>query len=514
MNPNRFLAKFKKYHFEIKHLLVLFGVLLAFLILVSFVHKISLQQLLINTQNWYQRDSSERMANLTATSLELLLETTGQGDRHSEIDIQRMVQAFNIILSQQQLQQNVQEVCILVPDSDNIIAIDDGQALYDYFFTKNAIDTAKNATYRQAIRLYNPQLRQEIQQSEQIYSIPEGERVFHVFVPFVPKGEFVGAVYVKNTPDFTFITREIIASYDLTALLFAALIILGLLAMFYISSYTVNERDEAQQLLYQERERFLLEKIEREKEELFTRRIYHTHHKAEKVMGFIKEDLRALSPDNFAEVRQRVTRYANFISRVIYDMKWYDPPIQTIRSPVFRTDLNEVIRFIVDNIFLRTSQSATFQFYLELDPEMPAVPINEFVVWEILEPLLQNCIEHGGRQDLKITVRTMAARDGNPARIEISDNGCGIFPELLQSNEAGVKKIFLENVSTKAVQQNSGYGCYLAHEIATRRCGWMLDADNLPEGGCRFVLTIGAAENGRMASDETQPRPDTREKTE
>ena len=31
--------------------------------------------------------------------------------------------------------------------------------------------------------------------------------------------------------------------------------------------------------------------IAQKKEHLFTKRIYHTHHKAEKVMGFINEDL-------------------------------------------------------------------------------------------------------------------------------------------------------------------------------------------------------------------------------
>ena len=39
--------------------------------------------------------------------------------------------------------------------------------------------------------------------------------------------------------------------------------------------------------------------INYEKELLFTKRIYHTHHKAEKVMGFIKEDLRILSPNQY-----------------------------------------------------------------------------------------------------------------------------------------------------------------------------------------------------------------------
>jgi hypothetical protein len=485
-----FLERFKKYHFELKHLLVIFFVLVFFLILISFVHKTTLQELLINTQDWYQQDSAERMANLTATSLELLLETSGESETRTTKEVQQTIQAFNIILSQQKLQQNVYEVCILVQQGEEIFAIDDGKMLYDYFFSDTDKLPSPNGNHSKAIRYYRENLKDQLMENEQIYSIREGEQVFHVFVPFVPKGEFVGAVYIKNTPDFSFITRKIITSYDETALIFASLITLGLIAMFYISSYTVKERDETQQLLFQEQERYLLEKMDRQKEELFTKRIYHTHHKAEKVMGFIKDDLRNLSGDNIEETQHRLTRYANFVSRVIYDMKWYDPPLQAIRNPLFRTNLNEVIRFIVQNIFLRTSNNVTYQFKLELDANLPPVSINEFVVWEVLEPLMQNCVEHSGDDEITISIKTEYSSEQKISRITIGDNGKGFKPELLEENEQGVKKLFLENISTKESSQNSGYGSYIAHEISTRRCGWFLDAENLAGGGCRYIVTI------------------------
>ncbi len=482
--------KFEKYHFELKHILVLFSILTLFLILISFVQKTSLQDLLFKTQKWYQQDSAERMANLTATSLELLLETIEHPAYHQENDQQRIIQAFNIILSQQKLQQNVQDVCILLSVGNSVLAIDNGKQLYDYFFEKKANIISEDSLYREAITLYKNQLRHQIRENEEIYSIPEGDQVFHVFVPFVPKGEYAGAVYVKYTPDFSFITGEIIASYDETALIFACLIILGLMAMFYISSFTVKERDETQKLLFQEREKYLLEKVEKQKEALFTKRIYHTHHKAEKVMGFIKEDLRKLSMSNIEDMKLRTIRYANFISRVIYDMKWYDPPIQVIRNPIFQTNLNDVICFIVDNIFMRTSNNVTYRFELDLDPAFPPVPINEFVVWEIIEPLIQNTIEHGHRVDLVITIKTIFDPQKSVGQVFIKDNGKGFPASLLATNEKGVKKLFLENVTTKNNRQNAGYGCYLAYEISTRRCGWIMDAENLKDGGCQFIITI------------------------
>jgi light-regulated signal transduction histidine kinase (bacteriophytochrome) len=267
------------------------------------------------------------------------------------------------------------------------------------------------------------------------------------------------------------------------------MIVLGLLAMFYISSYTVKERDETQKLLYEERENHIRELLERQKEEQFTKRIYHTHHKAEKIMGFMKEDLRQLSTDNIDEIKHRMMRYANFISRVIYDMKWYDPPIQAIRSSIFSTDVNEVITFLVKHIFLRTSRQANFKISLDLDEGFPRIQINEFVVWEVIEPLIQNSIEHAGKEALEIVIQTRYFSEKRVGEIVIADNGKGIEPALFEETESGVKKIFLENISTKNTT-NSGYGCYLAYDIAQRRCGWQMDVENLESGGCRFVITV------------------------
>jgi len=109
--------KLKHYHFELKHLLVLLAILIFSQVLVSFVHKISLQKFLRETQKWYQRDFAERLANLTATSLELVLETTLKSQELEYADQRKIIQAFNIILTQQLLQHHVQDVCILTTNS-------------------------------------------------------------------------------------------------------------------------------------------------------------------------------------------------------------------------------------------------------------------------------------------------------------------------------------------------------------------------------------------------------------
>lgn len=476
-------------------MLVLFSVLMLFQIVLSLQHRLSLRSFLIRSQEWYQQDAAEKNAHLTATAIELLLETNMRGRPLDEPSARQMIQAFNIILNQQILQEHVDEVCILVDQGPEVFRIDDGRIFYDYIAQQTEPPAAAIETRSKAIDLYRKN-RERVHTEEQIVTILEDRQTFHVFVPLVPRGEKMGVVYMKITPEFSLLSEAVIADYTKVGVFFLGLMLLGLLAMFYISSYSLRQRDLAQQQLFQQRVEQIAERVHFQKEALFTKRIYHTHHKAEKVMGFIKEDLHALSRDNMEEMKFRVTRYANFVSRVIYDMKWFDPPLQTIRNPLFRTDLNEVIRFIITHIFLRTTHvHPLLRFKTRLTPDLPCVPVNEFVIWEILEPLLQNSVDHGGEELLTITVSTEWLAGLHRIRVSIADDGQGIPANLLSNDAEGVQFIFQESTSTKNETQNAGYGCYIAYEMA-QRCKWQLIAENLPDRGCRFVITIPvAAEN-------------------
>jgi hypothetical protein len=485
------LEGFRRYHFEFRHLTLLFIVLVIFQLAISFVHRNSVQKSLTETQSWYQQDSAERLANLTTTSLELLLESKPQREVLDEIEARRMIQAFNIIFSQQHLYQNVEQMCLLVPQGDSILAIDDGRALYAYMFENARAIPSPKVSYAAAIRTYDG-LRSEMQNTEQIRTVVQGTDVFHTFVPFVPRGEYVGALYMKNTPDFGFISRDLISSYGQTTAMYLALILFGLIAMYYISSYTLRERNKAQEMLFEQQKTHLAEQIKYQNELMFAKRIYHTHHKAEKIMGFIKEDLRNLTPANTEEVKYRITKYSNFIARVIYDMKWYAPPVQAIRGPLFQTDLNSVLRFLIDNVFQRVGREGSqCTFDLALDESLPPVHVNEFVVWEAFEPIIQNCIEHSGVARPVISIRTSYDAASEVSVVMIGDNGHGISPALLQADEAGVKMLFRESTSTKSgTNEHSGYGCYIAYEIATQRCGWLVDAENVDGRGSLFTFTI------------------------
>lgn len=484
------IKKIKHIRFGWKHLLVIFFTLILFQIFVSQLEQNTLRDLLSDTMDWYKQNSVEQIGNLTTSALEVLLESDPLRDVNDRKErAKNLIHALNSILKQPLMKRNVEEMCVILPYNDKFVAMDLGQDLYSYYYDHHVADTLVNPLYQQAVDRYTG-LHEKMVKSELITSFQEEQNIFHVYVPLVPYGEYGGAVYLKIHPDVSSISQQILTSFSKTVLIFSSLILMGLLAIFYISTYTIIERDAAWELLYKEREAHLKEYIAQKKEHLFAKRIYHTHHKAQKVMGFINEDVENVNESNIKEIKYRISKYANFISRVIYDMKWYNPPIQTIRSHIFKTDLNEVLQFVVQNIFLRISYPVqSIKFDYDLDRSLPPVSVNEFVVWEIIEPLIQNAIEHSEKETVIVSLSTRFYPEEKTSILIVEDNGKGIRADLLKKNDFGIKRIFLENISTKEEENNCGYGCYLAYEIS-KRCGWKLDAENREQGGAKFSLYL------------------------
>jgi signal transduction histidine kinase len=490
--PETIRAKLSRYQFEIRHIIVIFFVLISFQIILIFFQKVTLGNFLKDTQSWFQKYYAERLALVTTTNVELLFERQQRLRAQQDSTDVSLAYSLNVIFKQQQIHRSVDDICLILVKDNRVYIVDSGQKMTAYFGgSLLPYEGDSNTPHKNAIQFY---LRawDEMRRNEKILSVVTNEKTFDVIVPFVPDGELIGVLYFRITPDFSFLTAEIQSSVDKVSLIFSALILIGLIAIFIVSSRAVRERNRVQEELFLEHEENLEKQIRLEKESLFTKRIYHTHHKAEKIMGFIKDDVRKMDTENLGELKQRIITYSNFISRIIYDMKWYDQDINTIVNTMFHTNINTLIEFIVKNVFLRTSsKNEMFELKLALDTALPLVRVNEFTVWEILEPLIQNSIDHCGINFVTIHIQTQYNRKENISMVKISDNGKGIVPELLQSGPKGVKKLFLEHETTKKYfESHSGYGCYIAHQLAVGKCGWQLDVENLSGGGCMFTISI------------------------
>ncbi len=481
------LKRLNKYNFEVRHIVFLFSILIFFEIIVFLVFKSSLNEFVRDTREWYLQYTSNKMANTSVSSLEMLVETVRLNKNISEDERRKTIQKFDILLNQQIIEKDVEEICLFAKKGSRFFVVDDGEVIFNRYILKKNFIPPPSSEHRYAEKLLDSIKTEVIKLENQVTLIDERE-AFNSFIPFVPDGVFSGILYIRSKPNFSSITSQFINNYDIIAFTFSLIILVGLFFMYLISSYTVRTRDKIRKDLFEEKEIHLQEKIEHEKESVFTRRIYHAHHKAEKVMGFITSDIRKISGND--EIKERVLKYSNFISRIIYDMKWYEPQISTIRNPIFNTDINKVILFLVDNLFNRLSiSSTTFSIKTEFDKNFPVIHVNEFVIWEILEPLVQNSLVHNKEKKTEIKIRTSFDQSAGNGKIYISDNGRGIAEELLQEAD-GRKKIFHEQTSTKSrMQKNFGYGCFIAYNM-TKRCGWGIDVKNLPDGGCEFAIEV------------------------
>ncbi|MBK7104769.1 MAG: ATP-binding protein [Ignavibacteriae bacterium] len=469
------LNRIRKYRFEFYHFIILIIIISISQITLSYINTRSTQNLIGKSVDIYRWDTAERIADLTTTSLELLMQSSSVTSENN-LNYSQIVEALDFILSQQRLQKNIEDICLLFYDGNNVIDIDDGRELYNYVIHHTSLK--KSGSYRMQAKQLFINSSENLFKNETVLNQKESSQVFHVLVPFSIKGEVVGSVYMKIKPDFSDMMKVITSSSDQTGALFSALILFSILLMFLITNFLVRERDQMQFELYQQRERFLTQKIEEEKEVLFTKRIYHAQHKAEKIMGFIKQDVLELTESNFEKVKNQIVKYANFVGRVVYDMKNFNPPISVIRNVSFKTNINSVIQFLVDNIFTRVyKENKQFSFNLNLDKAFPILHINEYVIWEIIEPLIQNSIDHNKNNDVIISIETKYLPNENFSNVYISDDGNGFDENVFQTDDTGIKKLFLEKVTTKIKAQNSGYGCYIAYENC-KRCGMKIDAYN------------------------------------
>ncbi|NHZ85071.1 MAG: histidine kinase [Planctomycetia bacterium] len=481
--------RIKEFQFGIKHIILIFVVTFMFLAVSTYINNLSKTKLFNKTTEIYRHTSIENLVDLTATSLELLLEQImGKLDQYSESK-QNTIHGFDMILSQQALRENIKEICVLVFQNQHIYAIDNGHDLYAYYLEDVLPPGIKQEEHQDAIDIYTA-VEKQISEEQNIYSFIDDNHVFQIIAPIILKGGYSGALYMRIGVDYRSLIKEISIGYSNISIIFTALIMLGLLSMFYLSSYMVKERDVALRQLFEEQQVQLKQNIELQKEQLFARRIYHTHHKAEKIMGYIKKDLRNLLPTGFEREIGKILKFASYIQRVIYDMKSFNPPVNTIRNPAFQSDINEIIQFIVNNVFGHPDNIGNLnKISTDLDGCLPLVHINEYVIWEILEPLFHNSIDHNPDRKITISITTHHDPDNIISFIIITDDGVGIDPSLLTKDENGVQKLFLEHTTKKSQSENSGYGCYIAYQICNR-CAWKLIASNAENGGAQFNITI------------------------
>ncbi|NOX17832.1 MAG: sensor histidine kinase [Chlorobi bacterium] len=482
-----FFHKLRDYHFEVYHFIILTIIIILSQVLLSYLNMQSTEDLLNKTMRNYKLETAERQSDFITSSIELFLQKFVEYP-YSNNDITESIESIDYLIYQQLLQKNVEDFCMVFYAGEKILILDSGKDILNYV-VKKEIPKSETLKKRITVEKYFIAASKDIFNNEEIKTFVENGKTFHVFVPFSIKGEVIGAVYQKITPDVEKMKSIISSSFSYTGAWISAIILFSLLLVFIFTNYVINERDIAKSELFEQKEKQLTQLIETRKEASFARRIYHAQHKVAKIIGFAKEDLQKCPNKDNPEISVRLNKYMNFIGRAIYEMKTITPPIHVIRNASFNTDINDLLNFIVNNIFRRVyKEGDQYKFNMRLDKNCPPIHINEYVAWEIFEPIINNAVDHNKTKKIDIIISTKFESSQNRIIVKIADTGIGIKPEFLEYDKSEVQNIFKEHISTKDGAENAGYGCYIANENC-KRCGWLISAGNTKDGAA-FTIKI------------------------
>ena len=102
---------------------------------------------------------------------------------------------------------------------------------------------------------------------------------------------------------------------------------------------------------------------------------------------------------------------------------------------------------------------------------------------QVVTNLTLNCVEHAFDPDAQGNIDISARQDGEWIAIQVSDNGKGIAPELID-------KVFDPFVTTRRSQGGTGLGLNIVFNLVAKRFGGSISVSSKPGQGARFLLRI------------------------
>lgn len=140
------------------------------------------------------------------------------------------------------------------------------------------------------------------------------------------------------------------------------------------------------------------------------------------------------------------------------------------------SDLNAVVE---ETVAFYKSGHRSLGFALSTDPNLPPMEIDRDQIKRVLINLIDNSVAATGEGG-SISVETLYDDEFKVARIEVTDDGCGIPPE-----DKG--RLFEPYFSTK--KSGTGLGLAIVSNIIADHNGYIRVKDN-PSGGTRFIIEL------------------------
>lgn len=164
------------------------------------------------------------------------------------------------------------------------------------------------------------------------------------------------------------------------------------------------------------------------------------------------------------------------VKTIVQELRRFSTPkLNTLE----RFDLVDLIK---SSIHWVTHSARTKPKLITKLPETLKITANEGYIHQILINLFQNAldtIEECSAPRLEIAL----FKENNEVNIVCRDNGKGISDEHLLS-------VFDPFFTTKPVGKGTGLGLYISYGLATQQCNGSLRAENHPDGGAVFTLSL------------------------
>ena len=238
-----FFKRLRDYHFEVYHFIILTIIIILSQVLLSYLNMSSTKNLLNKTMENYKLETAERQSDFITSSIELFLQKFVEHS-YNQNDITQSIESIDYLIYQQLLQKNVEDFCVVFNSGNKTQMIESGKDILN-FVVKGKLPEDNPSKKRIKVKEYFSKAKRDIFNNEEIKTFVENGKTFHVFVPFSIKGEVIGAVYQKITPDVEQMKSIISSSFSYTGAWVSAIILFSLLLVFIFTNYVINERDIA-----------------------------------------------------------------------------------------------------------------------------------------------------------------------------------------------------------------------------------------------------------------------------
>ncbi len=148
-----------------------------------------------------------------------------------------------------------------------------------------------------------------------------------------------------------------------------------------------------------------------------------------------------------------------------------------------RFDITSVLRTAVDWVTKTTNSVPTLEFHM---PDSLEVMARKGHVHQVIVNLVQNAFDMMSDQKTQKLVLS-SGKDKNVVWVTVRDFGPGI-------SDADMPHIFEPFFTTKPIGEGTGLGLYISYGLVEEH-GGSITAENHPDGGAVFRLTLPEAEN-------------------